>query len=196
MDSISSTYLRTVDQGARNWDAINEIVSESLLREHARQALARISRLAEPDSLLISPAAFESRMTTSAKLMAQFSEGIIGPMLKALWSKEIAHNGDNDTWKEQREWRKRQGGRYRRARQAYTNRQRAPANNKAAGRAHKQPDRWSLTKMLLLRAQRKLQRHTLQTTSRARFSRRKMPFFAKGQCRLMEECLLASTHEK
>ena len=25
------------------------------------------------------------------------------------WSKEIAHNRDNDAWKEQREWRKRQG---------------------------------------------------------------------------------------
>ena len=195
VDLISSKYLRTVDQGARNWESINQIVSEFLLREHARHALARISRLAEPDSLLIFPSAFESRMTTSAKLMAEFSEGIIGPMLKAFFDKEITNNRGNDAWREQREWRKRQGadfdllGKQTRTEsepQPKTKQQGEPTGNKTDG---------SLKCFYFLRRGSCNDKRCKRLHEPAAPGE-KCPFSAKGQCRLMEKCLLAATHEK
>jgi hypothetical protein len=48
---LAATFM--VDLEARNWEVTTQIVSDHLLLDHARNALARISRNVEPDFLLV-----------------------------------------------------------------------------------------------------------------------------------------------
>jgi len=81
VETIARTYLLIVDQEARNWGMITQIVAEFLLIDHSRNALARISRLTTPESMLSFSEGFTRRMETSAKMMAEFSDGVLSPLL-------------------------------------------------------------------------------------------------------------------
>jgi len=129
--------------------------------------------------------------------MAEFSEGIIGPMLKTFLAKEITNNRDNDAWKEQREWRKRQGADIdlpgKQTRTDSEPQPRTKQQGKTTG--------YQIGGTPSLKCNYFLHRGSCNDKRCKRLHEPaapggKCPFFAQGQCRLMEKFLLAATHEK
>jgi hypothetical protein len=97
MDKISSEFLTLVPDEARDWETILPIVSDSLIAEHGRDALAAIVKLARPGSLLDFPPKFERQMRTVSDTMARLGDAVtaraLDPLVESLVAQKLHERG-------------------------------------------------------------------------------------------------------
>ena len=190
--SLAATFI--VDVEARNWEVSAQIVSDHLLLDHARNALARISRNVEPDSLLVFSQTFTRRMETCAKMMAEFSEGIIGPMLRSMIAQEYVGKREQGGWKTIKEHRKRPGY------ELDADKETSPPDGELQlsapppkGKIRTEGARRKCFDFIWIWDCKK---EGCDLLHEAAGPGEKCPFLAKGSGRLKDKCLLAASHEK
>ena len=97
MDKISTDFLTLVPDEARDWETILPIVSDSLIAEHGRDALAAIVKLARPGSLLVFPPKFERQMRTVSDTMARLGDSVtaraLDPLVESLVARKLHERG-------------------------------------------------------------------------------------------------------